>query len=272
MIDEAIRYSLGFGWQVFPLSPGSKKPLQGTNGFLDATNDLTTVARWWSTGSAGIALATGEKSGVWVLDIDTEHNGQQSLFTLVEELDCEELLNTRTHQTVNDGYHLIYRWTPDVVIPRKINAFKRWHQPLSGIDLLGNDGYAVLPPTTARNRVGEMGSYTVLDDQEPQPAPLKLLSAVSTVLAGQIQGPTQLGGQIMAPPKHGTSGMIAWLAAVPPGGQDDAMSWVSRALRDEGCSAAEAADLLWEATQGMSLSARPWNQRDIERHIRSAYR
>jgi hypothetical protein len=271
VIEAAVRYAYIYGWKLFPLSAGSKKPLPGTNGFLDATSNISTMTRWWSTGNANIALATGAGSGCWVLDIDAHHGGVQSLYLLADILG-EEMLDTRIHRSVNGGMHLIYQWPESLVIPRKINAFKRWSQPLQGIDLLGNDGYAVLPPSRARNELGDMAVYTVQDDQEPRPAPAALLGAVEEILAGRVQGPTSLGGQILAPPKHGTAGMIGWLAGVQPGGQDDAMSWVARALRDEGHSAREAADLLWEAAQQMTLGGRPWRESDIERHVRSAYR
>lgn len=269
MLNEAIAYAWGRSWQVFALSPGSKKPLPGTRGFLDASADITTVARLWSQHStAGIAMATGEGSHVWVLDVDAHHGGMDALSALAERLG-DDILDTRIHATPNGGMHLFYQWPTDLVIPRKINAFKR--QGLAGIDLLGNDGYVVLPPTKVVNNAGNMAVYTVVDGQDARPTPPPLLDAIREVLAPSIQAPTQLGGSILAPPKHGTAGIMGWLANVPPGGQDDAMSWAVRALRDEGCTATEAADLLWQATQQMSLGGRPWAESDIRRHIRSAY-
>lgn len=279
VLDAAMGY-LAMGWRTFPLSPGSKQPYPGTRGFLDASNDWTTVARWFDAprdpdgvtgwgvaGSPNIALATGSGSGVFVLDVDMKHDGYQSLDKMVKRIG-EGFLTTRTHATVNGGVHLFYRWPTTLHIGRKINAFKRLDMP--GIDLLGNDGYAVLPPSNVIREDGRWGVYAVVDDLPVPEAPTELLTLIQDA-AQPISGPRDFGG-IAPPAKHGTAGVVSWLAGVKPGEQDDACSWVVRALKDEGCSATEAANLLWSAMVQMEQGGRPWTDNDVRRHVRSAYR
>jgi hypothetical protein len=54
------------------------------NGLLDATTDPDRVRHWWRCWpGANVAVATGSRSGVWVLDIDPAHGGLGSFEFLV---------------------------------------------------------------------------------------------------------------------------------------------------------------------------------------------
>lgn len=58
------------GWSVFPLAPGSKIPLPGSRGLLEATSDPDQVRAWWlalPTANIGLALAP---SGLFAIDAD----------------------------------------------------------------------------------------------------------------------------------------------------------------------------------------------------------
>lgn len=262
-LESAFAY-LALGWHVFRLSPGSKQPLPGTRGFLDASNDYTIVARWWTDmPTANIGIACGPLSGVWCLDIDAKHDGHASLVTLAEEIG-EEFLDCRTHTTAGGGLHLMYRWDASCPMPRKINLLKS--QGLTGIDLIGSDGYIVAPRSTVDGRV-----YTVADDRDPEAASSALVEKIQSVLRPGIAGPSMGRDGIAAPARHGTSGIVSWLVTVPPGDQDNAASWVARALRDEGLRPEETADLLWSSFCQMQTSGRPWTEADVRRHVRSAY-
>lgn len=267
---------VALGWRVFPLAAGSKQPLPGTSGFKDASNDYVTVAHWFVDRDHNIAVATGKGSGIVVLDVDQKHDGYESLGKLVDEVG-ESVMATRIHRTAGGGAHLIYRYPTGLEIGRKINAFKRLNMP--GLDVLGDDGYAVLPPSTIRgggppkmDHYGAERVYTVLDDDPVVDAPAKFYELLSKAQeTSRISGPAGRGDSIVAPARHGTAGIVNWLASVPPGDQDNACSWVARALRDEGLRAEEAADLLWSAMSQMQTSGRPWTESDVRRHIRSAY-
>jgi putative DNA primase/helicase len=259
---------VSMGWHVFPLAAGSKQPLPKTNGFKDATNDYTTVARWFTNRDHNIAVATGERSGLVILDVDQKHDGYESLGKLVDEIG-EGVMCTRIHRTAGGGCHIIYRYPQGLSIGRKINAFKRLNMP--GLDVLGNDGYAVLPPSAVTDDNGRERVYTVLDDDPVIDAPAKFYELLARASGPSISGPQGRGDSIAAPARHGTAGIVNWLASVPPGDQDNACSWVARALRDEGLRPEEAADLLWSAMTQMQTSGRPWAESDVRRHIRSAY-
>ncbi len=70
---------------IFPLAPGSKRPIQGSHGLRDATDDSdVSRVRWQRTPRANIAAATGSQSGFWVLDVDMPE-GPESLAALEAE-------------------------------------------------------------------------------------------------------------------------------------------------------------------------------------------
>ena len=69
---------------VFPLSPGSKMPQPGSHGCLEATTNADVIREHWNrTPDANIGIATGARSGIWVLDIDPLHKGDESLAEVV---------------------------------------------------------------------------------------------------------------------------------------------------------------------------------------------
>src|SRR5580704_19264736 len=43
---RAVAYAKA-GMAIFPLSPGTKTPLTGSKGYLDATIDQTKIEAWW---------------------------------------------------------------------------------------------------------------------------------------------------------------------------------------------------------------------------------
>src|SRR6266581_1116236 len=74
VVEAALTYARA-GWPVFPLH--NKKPYKflapgvKSHGHKDATIDEETIRAWWTYHpGATIGLATGEISGVIVLDID----------------------------------------------------------------------------------------------------------------------------------------------------------------------------------------------------------
>ena len=75
MIEAALTYAHN-GWLIFPLSPSSKSPLKGSQGYKDATRDAKKIQLWWQRyPTANIGLATGNLSGLIVLDIDLASRG-----------------------------------------------------------------------------------------------------------------------------------------------------------------------------------------------------
>lgn len=140
MLDAALAYAAR-GWHVFPVAAGKKTP-RTANGFLDATTDATAIRIWWDgKPHLNVGVATGTVSGVWALDVDGEP-GAASVMDL-EQLHGE-LPETLTFRTPRGGrQHLFTLSTlpPGVSITSAVGI-------LPGIDVRGDGGYSVLPPST----------------------------------------------------------------------------------------------------------------------------
>ena len=166
VLDAAVGYA-GRGLRVHPLRPGSKLPLL-ESWQTRATTDAATVAAWWTRWpAAGIGIATGSASGVIVVDVDARHHGDEALHDLERE-HGEQLPTTWRCLTAGGGVH-VYLGHPGGIVRNRVGL-------LPGIDLRGDAGYAVGPPTTldgARAYVWEIGAGP--DDLPIAPVPTWLL-------------------------------------------------------------------------------------------------
>ncbi len=178
MARAALDYAAG-GWAVFPVhgvaagscrcgandcsSPG-KHPLT-RRGLKDATTEGRVVADWWRRWpGANLALATGSASGVVVIDVDPPQ-GDLSLERLMDA--AYELPETLAVRTGSGGVHLYYL-SPKLPVANTAGRLPGVDLELPGIDLRGNGGYVVAPPS-----VHVSGSpYVWLEDEvELAPAP-----------------------------------------------------------------------------------------------------
>jgi hypothetical protein len=126
-------------WLVFPLAPGAKVPMKGTDGFKSATADRAQISAWSRAHpDANIAAATGAKSGIIVIDLDPRSGSDATLRKLAEA--GKRLTNTVTAVTPRGGNHLYYAYDPRVRVSRA-NALG------PGIDIKTDGGYIVLPPS-----------------------------------------------------------------------------------------------------------------------------
>jgi len=136
-LDYALEYAAR-GWPVFPLQPKEKKPLSGTHGFKDASvNEIILTRLWDREPAANIGLATGKDAGLWVLDIDGPA-GSKSLTDLENEIG--PLPETLEQKTGGGGRQLFFKWPERREIRNKQSL-----RP--GIDIRGEGGYVVLPPS-----------------------------------------------------------------------------------------------------------------------------
>ena len=159
------------GWRVFPLhgivngtctcgrkdcSSAGKHPLV-RRGLYEATTDPKQIQSWWRRWrSANIGIATGAVSGIVVIDVDLPP-ALQSLDRLVNKLPT-----TLTGLTGGGGAHLIYRCS-DETLGNSAGRLPGLENDLRGIDLRGNGGYVVAPPSVHRSG----GSYQWLDANRP---------------------------------------------------------------------------------------------------------
>ena len=135
LIKAAARwYIKTWGFAVLPVE--GKVPLT-KNGSKDATKSVRVAERWFTNYPSGnVAVATGNVSGLWVLDIDGPE-GISSMKSLISE-HGREWCDVPTVRTGKGGYHLYFSGTDDYA-----NCAKR----LPGIDARGRGGYVVAPPS-----------------------------------------------------------------------------------------------------------------------------
>lgn len=156
------------GWRVFPLhgivngtctcgraecSSAGKHPLV-RRGLYEATTDVKQIQSWWRRWrSANVGIVTGAASGIVVIDIDLP-TALVSLDRLIEA----ELPATLTGLTGGGGLHLTYG-SRDETLGNSAGRLPGIGEELPGVDLRGNGGYIVAPPSIHRSG----GAYNWLD-------------------------------------------------------------------------------------------------------------
>ena len=112
-------------------------------GLTQASKLPRLVDKWWTEfPGALIGIATGEKSGFWVLDIDvpsdahkSEGDGRDWLVKMEEEKG--ELPATRIARTANGGLHLFWKHVEGIRNTGSVIA--------PGVDVRGDGGYIIAP-------------------------------------------------------------------------------------------------------------------------------
>lgn len=108
------------------------------HGFHDASADADRIEGWWRKHpSANVGVTTGNASGLIVIDIDPRHGGRSSLSRL--ERTHGTLPRTVTALTGGGGTHLYFA-APPAPVPSHPGI-------LSGLDLKGEGGYVIAPPS-----------------------------------------------------------------------------------------------------------------------------
>jgi hypothetical protein len=134
LADAAAQLNL----PVFPCN-AKKRPVN-PHGFYGAETDPETILREFQQPNAThIGMATGSKSGLVVIDVDTkgpERNGKTWL-----DVNQDALPETRTHYTQSGGLHLIFKAPEGVTIGNSVDKIA------IGVDVRGEGGYVIWPPS-----------------------------------------------------------------------------------------------------------------------------
>jgi hypothetical protein len=139
--EAALRY-LKRGWSVLPLRHGDKRPLIPWDHLQQTHPDPATVAQWFSHATgANVGIVTGEISNLIVLDVDPKHGGDDTLAELERRFGA--LPETVEARTGGGGRHL-YFTHPGSFVPNRAGLKQ-------GIDLRGDGGYIVAPPSIHPN-------------------------------------------------------------------------------------------------------------------------
>ena len=162
-LEAALKYALR-GWRVVPIMPGDKRP--ALNAWQDlATTNAETITQWFSEQykGHGVGIATGEASGIWVLDVDD----RDSLHDL--EATHGKLPQTLTSITGSGGEHQVYRWPADGRTIRNSAS-----GILPGLDVRGEGGQIVRIEVEGRAYAGGWWDWL---------SPFSILTGVSVVMS-----------------------------------------------------------------------------------------
>lgn len=155
-LNAALRYA-GTGRHVLPVD--GKVPLT-LHGVKDATTDEEEILQWYTRWpKAGVAIATGSRSGLVVLDVDGSY-GEESLAIL--EGKHGKLPATLESRTGGGGRHIFFSFRDGQ--HSKCSAGKLGR----GLDVRGDGGYVVAPPS--RHESGRCYEWLNSLDAAPLPA------------------------------------------------------------------------------------------------------
>lgn len=184
MRASAVKYAQ-LGFQIFPLSPGSKMPWKGSHGELDASADPEHAERMWTElPRSNIAWAPGSSSA-WVLDVDERSGGAEWLHTRLREQGA--LPDTVRVLTPSRGLGAHYWFTKGSgLLGVKCNLIgEEWRNghgeklAHDTVDVKGvQSGYVLMPPSrSAKGCYCFDGGVSFLE-QEIAPTPLWLEETV----------------------------------------------------------------------------------------------
>jgi hypothetical protein len=200
-----------------------------------------------------LALATGERSGLFVLDVDVKNGaGGQETLDRVQEI-YGLLPPTRMISTPSGGAHFYFSYPP------------AWKHTTSagkigkGIDTRCNGGYVVMPPS----RIGG-GVYEVVVDTTPWPLPEWIMRSLDAKPVDVVASYKRQYGRQRGP--RGFEAIIATMAKAQEGGRNALLNWAAYKMFQEGAGSQDIT-LLAEAAIAAGLGTH-----EIERTIQSAAR
>ncbi|RMH83120.1 MAG: hypothetical protein D6683_02445 [Actinomyces sp.] len=156
-LAEHARGYAALGWAMVPIKKGTKRP-PWADWPRRATTDAQVIIDWLE-GHPGdnIGILTGERSGIWVLDIDPRNGGDEALADL--EAQHGQIDAGVEVLTGGGGRHLYFRYPAD----RRVHS-----GPLAlGLDVKADGGQVLAPPSvhpdTGRPYTFEVSSTEVGD-------------------------------------------------------------------------------------------------------------
>lgn len=160
------------GTPIFPCSHASKNPLT-EHGFQDASNDPDKVVAWWTKyPHALIGMPTGRITDVVVIDTDNAR-GEEELRLLCEQAD-QKWPATRVVRT-SRGRHFYFKY------PGKIEIGCSDRNLPDDVDVRGNGGYVIIPPSPHPNG----GRYELVENLPIAELPLWLYKAIKGQESGE---------------------------------------------------------------------------------------
>lgn len=256
IVDSAFSYAR-MGWPVFPLH--GKIPFKDSRGYKDATNSEEQIQTWWSQHpTANIGLATGERSGVVVLDIDMPE-GHFSLKEL--QATYTPLPNTRRVRTANKGLHYYFQYPQDGKDYKNAVGL----QGNIGVDIRATGGYVVLPPSKLYGRL----SY-IWGNPETAIAPLPIW--LRDLLIESQQQRESFPQGVRFAERAGEYWLSQALQRASEGNRNATGFWLACQLRDDHLSEAEARSIILSYANQVQEGREPYTSKEAIASVRSAYK
>ena len=244
MLKLALKYAK-YGWHVFPVTQ-SKTPFPKTNGCKDATTNEIKIRNFWKRfPDANIAIATGRKSGIFVLDVDVKNfkTGAESLDALEKQFGA--LPESVESLTWSGGRQIYFKYPKDREIYNSQSKIGK------DLDIRGEGGYVVAPGSIVNGGRYEWEVTHHPDDVPVADAPGWLIEKAVEIKKEKYKLPT---------------------GDIPQGMQDDEMFRFACSLKAQGFTPPMVRSALKEALNKCPQdSKRPFEEKDIERWIRSAF-
>ena len=228
MIDAALLYAKR-GWMVFPAPVGTKKShikaAQSGGPRWGATLDPETLRRYWTQfPQANVAVVTGQVSGIFVIDVDTDAGHGVDGFANLAALPGP-MPKTLTAQSPSGSRHFYFNWPTTGIIRNSAGKLG------PGLDVRGEGGMVIAPPSVKPD-----GGVYIWNNSAPiADAPAWLLEMVCSTDAQQMPAPRRDTPPALAeveelltyidPDKGGYQDWQSILSAIhdASGGSDDGM-------------------------------------------------
>jgi hypothetical protein len=173
-LDAGLAYATERRWLVFPAPVGKKrshksKKRSGTN--WGATRDPDQIRKDWKRWpNANIGIPTGVENGIFVVDIDTlVGHGVDGIASLKElEATHGKLPDTLMAMSPSGSIHYYFKHPGSGTTIKKSTS-----EIAPGIDIVGDNGMVIAPPSTRTD-----GVYRWLNDLPIGDAPAWLLELI----------------------------------------------------------------------------------------------
>ena len=146
MLAAALAYArgdvLGFPVPVFPCGT-HKRPIVKT-GFKAATTDGALITEWWGRNPVAlIGMPTGERTGLYVIDVDSvEGHGVDGIMAFeAMELKHDDV-HTLAQQTASGGFQYFF-----LVKGKRLQIKNSAGAIRPGLDVRCRGGYVIVPPS-----------------------------------------------------------------------------------------------------------------------------
>lgn len=187
-LDQVLELA-SMGLRVHPLLPKNKVPV--VKQWQQKATTVERTIRVWAVTNKGCnwGVATGEESGVFVVDVDSKKGGLKAWKRLVQK---NSLPKTVTCRTGSGGLHVYFKYSKGMDIRNSVSSIA------AGIDVRGNGGQVVVPPSTHPNGV----NYEWVSGLSPQDvsfarAPKWLLAAIMRAQQSPETGTVAIGEPIV---------------------------------------------------------------------------